>query len=258
MHGDVPQVNRAAYDELRALEDGHWWFLGRRSAITAHVTRALARAGQGFVLDVGCGTGANVAWLAQRTDPTRVVGLELDSYALALARGRDPKVHLVRADATHVPIVSGAASVVLCCDVLEHVEDDAAACRELARVLGKGGTLIATVPAGPGLWSLHDQALGHRRRYSRGELEQRLRAAGFVIETSHGFNLALWPVVWAVRRWRRHARSDSENSAPTSDFRTLPAPINAVLAGWLSLESIVVRAIGVRAGVSLVVRARRE
>ena len=251
-------MKRAAYDELRAFEDRHWWFRGRRSAIAAHVQRALARFENGFVLDVGCGTGANIAWLAQRTNPRQLIGLEFDGHALELARERGLEVHFVHADAARLPVASASANLIVCCDVLEHIEDDAAACSELARVLTRGGTLVATVPAGQGLWSVHDQALGHRRRYARGELEQRLRNAGFSIEASHGFNVALWPLIWALRRRRWLARSSAQDSAPTSDFRTLPAPINAALAAWLAFESLVVRTLGIRAGVSFVVRARRE
>ncbi|HTF88982.1 MAG TPA: class I SAM-dependent methyltransferase [Planctomycetota bacterium] len=250
-------MKRAAFDEMRALEDGHWWFRARRDAIAAHVDRALARPQPGAVLDVGCGTGANLVWLSRRAPSARLVGVEFDAHALELARGRQLGVPLVQADATHLPFPPASASCVVCCDVLEHIEDDAAACRELARVLIPGGILVATVPACPSLWSLHDQAASHRRRYSGGELEQRLREAGFAIEASHGFNLASWPLVWAIRRWRWHSSSAAERAAPTSDFRTLPAPLNACLVGWLAFESALLRTTGIRAGVSLVIRARR-
>jgi SAM-dependent methyltransferase len=250
-------MNRAAHDELRAFEDEHAWFRGRRAAVAPHVRRGLARGGAGVVLDVGCGTGANSAWLSQRAGRRLIVGLEPEPYALELARRRGLAVHFICADAARLPVASGSATLILCCDVLEHIEDDRAACRELARVLAPGGLLVATVPTGPGLWSQHDLALGHRRRYRRGELEQRLREAGLAIDACHGFNLALWPVIWAVRRFRRSARTGTDDSAPTTDFMKLPAPINAALAFWLSIESALLRALRVRFGVSIVVRARR-
>ena len=251
-------MNRAAYDELRELEDAHWWFRGRRAAIAKHVDWGLGRVGDAAILDVGCGTGANLAFLARRTDSTRLIGLDPEAHALELARERGLALQLVRADAAHLPIATGRAAMIVCCDVLEHLDDDAAACRELARVLRPGGTLVVTVPAGPGLWSVHDQALGHRRRYARGELEERLRAAGFDLEACHGFNLALSPLVWLVRRWRRNSRANAASAAPTTDFTSLPRPINAALAAWLAIESRCCRAFGLRAGVSLVVRARRR
>lgn len=251
-------MNRAAYDELRALEDTHWWFRGRRSAVRAHVDLGLARTATGAVLDVGSGTGANLAWLARRADPRRPLGLEPEAHALELARGRGAQLRLVRADAARLPLAGACAALILCCDVLEHLDDDRAACAELARVLAPGGTLVVTVPAGPGLWSQHDLALGHRRRYARGELETRLQEAGFEIEARHGFNLALWPLVWLVRRWRRNAAAGAQSAEPSTDFFRLPRPLNAALAAWLWIESGCARTLGLRGGVSLVVRARRR
>ncbi len=251
-------MNRDAYDEMRALEDQHWWFRGRRSALREHVKHALASAPRGPVLDVGSGTGATLAWLAGLTDPARLIGLEPEARALELARGRGLCVHLLCADATRLPFARSSVALVLCLDVLEHIEDDAAACLELARVLPPGGQLIVTVPAGPGLWSGHDVALGHRRRYARGELEGRLEAAGFEVEARHGFMLALWPLVWLVRRWRRTAVGSPDAAKPKTDFSSLPRPVNLALAKWLAIESRCQRALGIGSGVSLVIRARRR
>lgn len=253
-------MNREAMLELRALEDDHWWFRARRAAIRAHVDRGLAGGGRRALLDVGSGTGANLAWLCARLPPEdagRCLGLEADPLALELAAGRELGARFVRADVARLPLAAASADFALCCDVLEHVEDDGQACAELARVLAPGGVLVVTVPAGPGLWSVHDEALGHRRRYRPGELEARLDAAGFSVESSHGFNLAPWPLVWAVRRWRR-ALAQGRPRPPTTDFHRLPRPVNALLAGALGSEATLLRALGLRRGVSLVVRARRR
>lgn len=251
-------MNREAFEELRAFEDRHWWFRGRRAAIREHVDLGLARSPTGAVVDVGCGTGANLAWLAERTQSSRLIGLEPDAHALELASQRGLCVCLLRADASRLPLATACAALIVCCDVLEHIDDDSAACRELFRVLAPGGTLVVTVPAGPSLWSAHDLALGHRRRYGREVLERRLAAAGFEIETRHGFILAFWPLVWIVRRWRRNSDSEKVNATPSSDFVELPSPINAALVGWLWIESLAMRLFRCRHGVSLVVRARRR
>ncbi len=251
-------MNREAFDELRAFEDQHWWFRSRRAAIREHVDLGLARSPTGAIVDVGCGTGANLAWLAQRTERSRLIGLEPDAHALKLAQQRELSVCLLRADAARLPLATACAAMIVCCDVLEHIDDDSAACRELFRVLAPGGTLVVTVPAGHSLWSAHDLALGHRRRYARGVLQGRLASAGFEIEAQHGFILALWPLVWIVRRWRRNSDSEKAGAAPSSDFVELPSPINAALVGWLGFESLAIRLLRWRSGVSLVVRARKK
>jgi len=102
-----------------------------------------------------------------------------------------------------LPVPDGWADVVLLLDVLEHLDDDAAALATARRALAPGGLLVVTVPAYRWLWSDHDVALGHRRRYAAGELVGRVRGAGLSVERVSYFNMLLFPAVATVRVWKR-------------------------------------------------------
>jgi SAM-dependent methyltransferase len=140
------------------------------------------------VLDVGCGDGRHVAEAARRG--CRAVGLDYDAGALAGARARigGQRVDLVVGDAARLPFRDGAFDTVICTETLEHLPDDRAAIREIARLLRPGGTLLGAVPShftelmywrlSRGYW--HTPG-GHVRIYRPRELSQRLREAGLSI-----------------------------------------------------------------------------
>ena len=168
-------MDAAEHARLAEHEEWYWWHRARERI----VHRALERWAPPHprILDVGCGTGHTTASL-QRFGP--VVGVELAAEALAIARGRGLQV--ARSLAAQLPVPPSSFGVAVALDVLEHLDDDAAAAREIFTSLEPGGVLVATVPAYMFLWSSHDVALGHRRRYRRRQLREMLESAGFTIE----------------------------------------------------------------------------
>ena len=125
-------------------------------------------------------------------------------------------------------------------DVLEHLDDDRLALRELRRVVKRGGYLLVTVPAYPRLWSPHDVANEHRRRYRRRTLLSAARAAGWRPRRITFFNSILLPPIAARRLWQRARVRDGETVV--SDFEVtppwlagaleLPMHAEARLIGW--------------------------
>src|SRR5262249_42972179 len=149
------------------------------------------------ILDAGCGTGALLE--ALRADPAnRAVGLDFSEAALQFCRERGYD-RLVRGDLTVLPFPDARFDVITALDVIEHLDDDAGAAREIARVLKPGGILVASVPAYRFLWSGHDIALHHRRRYQMSEMTGLLRSAGLAIEKSTYLLTALFPLAAAQR-----------------------------------------------------------
>ena len=203
----------ATYEAEAALERGHWWFRGRRRLLARLLARmplpAAAR-----VLDVGCGTGANGPVLAGAERFT--VGLDASAIPLGLGRSAE-RTHgaRVRADAGLLPFADASFDLVTALDVLEHLDDDAAAARELHRVLRPGGVLVVFVPALRLLWGLQDEVSHHRRRYGRGELRAVVAGAGLDVERLTFFNTLLFPPILVARlamrvRPPRALRSENE------------------------------------------------
>lgn len=219
------------------LEDTHWWFVARRNLIFLALERLLRQGAERSgdrkqplcLLDMGCGTGA----MLDRLRPLgHVVGLDLEPLALEFCRTRGHR-DLVLASATALPFADNSFDFIVATDVLEHIPDDTAAAREIRRVLAPGGHALITVPAYQSLWSGHDVALMHQRRYRAPEMRRLLSDAGLDVTRLTYTVSALFPLVWMVRmaqrlRPDRPARADA---VPT------PAPLNHLLRVWLDLES---------------------
>jgi SAM-dependent methyltransferase len=171
-------VHPSELSKMFEVEDTYWWFVARRWLVRALLDRHLpAGAAPRRIVDVGCGTGATLGTLAEYGE---VIGIDRSPYALHYCRERGHH-RLARGDAAALPLADESVDVVTALDLLEHIGDDARAVREFVRVLRPGGLLIATVPAGPMLWSEHDEALDHLRRYRAREFRRLLDAAGLQV-----------------------------------------------------------------------------
>ncbi|HET9893462.1 MAG TPA: class I SAM-dependent methyltransferase [Streptosporangiaceae bacterium] len=255
---------------LTSLEDRHWWYKERR-AILARELRRLQRlrgqagragpggtagragpggtagragpggtAGPGLALDVGAAGGGNTRVLSEYG--WRAIALEYAESAAVVARARG--ISTLRADARQLPARSASCGLVTAFDVLEHIDEDYQVAAEITRVLRPGGTALIAVPCDMALWSAHDDAVGHVRRYTRTELAGLVNRAGLVVEALWSWNVLLRPAV-AVRR----------KSAKGSDLEQVSPVVNGLLTSVVVAE----RYLPVRSwpGVSLMLRARR-
>jgi len=242
-------VEAGLYRQMRDLEDRHWWFTGRR-VIVASLLRRCGLPEDARMLDLGCGTGGNLAMLSEFG---QVVGAELDEHAAQLARERGlaPIVRGKLPDG--LPLDAGVFHCVTLLDVLEHIDDDRATLEAVYRLLAPAGQLLITVPAFPFLWGAHDVAHHHQRRYRAKGLRQLLETTGYEITTLSHCNTWLFPVVAAVRLLR-HYFPDGDAGAELS---LPPAPVNTLLATLFASERYLLRA-GLPFGVSLVVLAKKK
>lgn len=237
----------AAYVAAHLEEDrDHWWFRGRLAILLAMLSHRLAGRRRLQLVELGCGTGNVLAELRRFGD---VVGVEIDDTlrAAAISRGLD-----VRAGALpdQVPIDPGRADVVLMLDVLEHLDGEASALGAARKLLAPEGLLVITVPAYQWLWSAHDVALGHRRRYTRARLRGAAEAAGFVVERISYFNTLLLPAIAAVRLRRRLLGRDGH------DLHR-PAPmVNRALERVFAFERRLLTRLDLPFGSSLLLIAR--
>lgn len=237
------------YGRLAALERRHWWFRAKRSFVDALLVRA--RAGPpppgAVVVDIGCGAGGLLVGQGEG-----VVTVGLDDHAAALLHARRAGVRrLVQAGATAVPLADGCADRVFLLDVAEHVPDDRRAFAEVRRLLKPDGVALVHVPAHPRLWSRHDEAMHHVRRYTRSELEARLAEAGLEpVALSYTFGALLAPAA-VLRLGRGGARDDG------TDFEATPRWADGPLAAWHRLEAAWLRRFGLPFGLSLGAAVRR-
>ena len=233
------------------LEDTYWWFVARRELVRELLLRYRPASDGISVLDVGCGTGAT---LKAVDDVGTALGIDRSPEALRFCQTRGIS-RLAQGAAEELPVASGSVDVVLALDLLEHIRDDAAAARELARVLRPGGVLVVTVPAGPELWSEHDEALDHLRRYRAKRLRRILVDAGFDVQKLSSAITALLLPIAALRLAQRIL--PRKKGAPETAFIIPPRPVNWVLTEILRLERLWLRRFSLPVGVSLVAVARK-
>lgn len=230
------------------LEDAYWWFVGRHHLITGLIQQHFPGRTDLNILDIGCGTGALSAKLQHCGT---VVSADFSPLALQYSQKRGLTA-LARADAMRLPFRDAQFDVITALDILEHLPDDAAALREIHRVLKPGGKIFATVPAYQSLWSPHDVALMHFRRYVSKEVRARFTEAQLRIRKLSYAMTLLYPVVWAARKLSRHSRGE-----PKASLVAVPETANRLLVKLLQAENALVRRCSLPFGVTVLCVAER-
>lgn len=231
--------------QTHQAEDRHWWYRGRRTVLERIIAdlRLPARA---RILDAGCGSGRNMLELARHGT---VTGVELSPPSVAVARGRGVG-EVIEGSVLQMPFESGSFDLAVSLDVIEHLEDDLSALRELRRVVAPGGALLITVPAYQWLWSGHDEVNHHHRRYTRRSLQRVAERAGWETVRTTYFNSLLLPVAIALRVLDR--LSPARPTESSLDLWVPPEPLNWLLQRPLQLEAAVIGRGGrIPAGLSL-------
>jgi SAM-dependent methyltransferase len=236
------------YERMRGLEDRHWWFRARRDILTDQIGRlGLPKAAS--VLEVGCGTGGNLAMLSGFG---AVTGLEPDDRARGFA-----------AEKSGLPIESGLLpdglpfqpeqfDLVAALDVIEHVDDDAGSVKALGKLLKPGGFMVTTVPAYQWMWSRHDELHHHKRRYDLADYRRLFDDAGLTVRKASYFNTALFAPIALVRLVKLvlGLKGADEDSMPS-------AAVNGLFRGLFAGERLWLRGAGFPFGVSILLIAER-
>lgn len=189
---------------MREIEDCHWWFTSRRSII-ASVLASLALPPAARILDVGSGTGGNLEVLSRFGT---VMGIESDDAALSISLSRKIAPVLKGRLPDALPCSGQVFDLIVMLDVLEHIDDDCAAMKSLEQLLAPNGFVVVTVPAFPVLWSDHDIQHHHKRRYRYSVLKNVFHASGFQVRHMTYYNTWLFPVIAAVRLFRKMKPSE--------------------------------------------------
>lgn len=213
-------MDKAYYTAYYRLEREHWWFRARLHILEQFAKRHLTQTGvTPAILNVGVATGATSLMLQQFG---KVTSVEFDHDCCVFLR-EAVNLEVTQASLTALPFADASFDWVCAYDVIEHIEEDAAALREIWRVLKPGGKFHLTVPAFQALWSSHDDINHHFRRYKARQLRERLTAAGLQIDYLTYFNCFLFFPVATVRLmanfWQR-LRGKKQEKAAASDFET--------------------------------------
>ena len=240
------------FTKTRRAADAHFWYHGFRRFITP----ALADTAKGRtdlrIIDCGCGVGQNMRLLEPHGD---VVGIELDP--LAAVAGREFGRPIARADITRMPFPDNAFDMAVSFDVLQVVEQDVAAVREMARIVRPGGCVLLTVAAFNMLAGDHAEVWNECRRYTPGTARALAESAGLRVERVSFMFAALFPLMFAARTAQRALRRFRER--PThSDMEVPWAPLNTALMRLLDGEAALSRHVPMPIGTSLIVVARKE
>ncbi len=221
------------------LEETHWWFVARRDMIM-RLLRDESK--ESRILDIGCSAGAMLRQL-ERAGFVNAWGIDTSEKAVESCRAKGQK-NVSLMDGASMAFGDSEFDLLIASDVLEHIADDRMALSEWRRVLKTGGRLLVFVPAFPFLWSGHDEANRHYRRYGRRELVSKLQDAGFSIERSTYWNAATFLPVLAARLSRRFLRLKDD------DLHGQPL-LNGPLTGLLCFENAIAERVHIPVGVSI-------
>jgi SAM-dependent methyltransferase len=240
--------------ELTSLaERSHFWFRGFRWFVRPVLEDAVDGVSSPLLLDCGCGTGANLPMLQAFGE---AYGFDFTWQGLSLAK-RLGRTRVARATIARIPFPSGRFDVATSFDVFQCLPDEveAAAIREMARVLKPGGHVVMTVAALEVLHGSHSVLSEEVRRYTPSRLTRLLESAGFRIERLTFANASLVPILLPMRLYQRW-RSGGALEAGELEIRMPPAPVNAALTGLLRVEAAALRLVNMPIGSTLLCHAR--
>jgi len=245
-------MKKSEIDKQAERESTHWWFRARRGILEALLERSQLKA-NGNVLEIGAATGGNFS-VCSRFGHYHA----LDISGGALLHCRDKGIErLVQADAQHLPFQKEQFDAVIAYDILEHLSRDELSLSEISRILRKDGVLQINVPAFQKLYSSHDQAFDHIRRYQPGEMEKKLKSAGFEIEFKSYWSFFIFPAIFVYRILFNKTKDTDD---PKSDFELkLPIFVDWVLSSFSGMEVFLIRrGVTLPFGVSFACIARKS
>jgi SAM-dependent methyltransferase len=244
------EMQQHTYGIMDEVEGSHWWFVGRRAILESFLeTLVPGPRSQGpKILDVGCGTGANLEMLAQY-GAAQGVDVSDDALEFCRKKGLDARKGL----AEELPFEDESFDLVTALDVVEHLDDDIAGLKEMYRVLKKGGKTLIFVPAFMWLWGVQDDISHHRIRYTREQIVERLAKAGFNVDRATYANWTFFAPILAGRTLMKLTgiKPESENNV------NVPA-LNGVFGKLFGAEKYWLRNFNFPFGVSIVVTASRN
>jgi len=241
------------YRKLEDFEKHYWWHKGKLSLIASLYNKYLKGKKDLRILEIGCGTGEVLNMLKNWGE---VTGIDYSRKAIDVCKRRG-FADLYCEDVNKLDLSKdyGKYDLILALDVLEHIRDDVKTMKKVRELLKPGGLFFVAVPAYKFLWSTHDEALHHLRRYHSLEINQKLKDSGFKILKSTHFVAALFFPIALVRLLNNFIR---RRAYPKTHYLPLPKIINDLFTKILQIESKVIENVYLPVGTTLVVVAKKH
>jgi len=248
----LPQeMQQHTYAIMDRVEDSHWWFVGRRAILESFLKSIVAKFriphSELRILDVGCGTGANLEMLSQFGSAE---GVDVSDDALEFCRKKGLTVQKGLAET--LPYEDETFDVTTALDVIEHLDDDIAGLKEMFRVTKTGGYSLIFVPAFMWLWGVQDDISNHRIRYTKKQIVERLEKVGYTVERATYANFTFFAPILGGRTIMKLTgiKPESENNITISG-------LNGVFGKLFSAERFILNKMNFPFGVSIVITARK-
>ena len=246
-------MKSAEIQKMADMETNYWWHIGKRYLVRSLVECYFGEKRDLNILEIGCGTGGLTQTLISFGD---VTGFDISSEAVEFCKEKGLQNVLVQ-DVTKLDTTpyNGKFDLILALDVLEHLQDDVLAMKKVRDMLKDGGYFFVNVPAHKFLWSEHDEALEHKRRYHRVELTKKLKDAGFEIASNSYFVTLISPLIIL---YRMYGNIFGKSAYPKTSYVLLPKVLNDLLVNLLKLEAKLVLRMHIPFGVTLNIVARKK
>ncbi|HVS26536.1 MAG TPA: class I SAM-dependent methyltransferase [Burkholderiales bacterium] len=209
------------------------------------------------ILEIGCSSGFMLKKMRLALPDAMIIGADVVREPLYRLAKELPFVPLLRFDLLQCPLPSASFDAVVMLNVLEHIEDDAAALAQVYRILRPGGIAVIEVPAGPHLYDAYDKALKHFRRYDISELTSKLRGAGFSVERQSHLGFFIYPAFSIVKK-RNQSRLNEEDLDLIVRKQASNTAASSLLKVVLILEGFLSRWISYPKGIRCLVVARKR
>lgn len=233
------------YDPMTEEDARSSWYLGERDKFVFRITKKFTNLNLNKkMLDAGCGTGGIISYF--QNIGIHIIGNDTSLESLSLGKKRGKIIHCIQASNIHLPFRDEAFDITITSEVLEHVEDDLLALKELCRVTRH--RIIFTVPGHMYLWTSSDDILLHKRRYSKLELETLVKESGMHIIKLKPYGMIPATMVMAykfVSQLKSKKNKTTNDELPFTSRYTIPKTLDNLLRAffffdlWLSERGLI-------------------
>jgi 2-polyprenyl-3-methyl-5-hydroxy-6-metoxy-1,4-benzoquinol methylase len=247
-------MNKNEYKKMAELEKEYWWHQGRLYLIDELINKHHPNKTNRKILEVGCGTGETTRHLKKHGE---VIGIDVSDEAIKYGKQNGIE-DIYSSDIVNIQnnknLKDKKFDLIFALDVLEHIQEDKTAMKNIYGMLNTDGLFITTVPAHKFLWSEHDESLHHKRRYHMYEITKKLEDSNFTISDKSYFIFFLFPIVFAYRLW---GNITGKSAYPKTSYVILPKTLNNLFINLLKIEAKMIKYFRLPIGVTIVVVAKK-